>query len=503
MFLIKFSVIYIDFNYEGKPGEKSLRSLDQVSYNDGVNRGKSSFKDSYGNPVEYDTLDQIDAKQASKTSADPNKFKIPGYASGILQPHEVPTRSNFNGETSRSVDDDRIHFIDPLQNSFQNSDKSFQAPSPSLSPPLGSPNNQPILIPRPNIDLQETPQAPVDDPLNHQLNPPKDNNFAAPPSVPLEGPHGKIPQFTLSSNLATPQIPTEGVFIPRPNLDIGETPIDTNRNGPLNQGLLPPGDGSQSTFDTNVPSFSNPSQDGPIIFTEGNVNFAPKPSNGLLPPIDPSVGQNDVNFQNQITTPATVNKFSFGGPTGVLGNAGVILGKIPEKAESALNKFSGSFGGSPGVLGGSSAINNGRQPLPSQIPVTVVQAPAPTLSVPAPTLSAPSANSFQGGFGGPAGVLVNEKFDKTTAQIFSSPSAPTFPTILNNKFSGNVGGANGILGDPISNASPSLQTPTTLAQLPPVISDTTQVTANRGSQKYTGNFGGLPGILLPYDNSKN
>ena len=161
-----------------------------------------------------------------------------------------------------------------------------------------------------------------------------------------------------------------------------------------------------------------------------------------------------------------------------------------------MNKFSGSFGGSSGVLGGPAALNVGRQPSPSQIPVTVVLAPAPTLS-------APSVNNYQGGFGGPAGVLVNEKFDKTSAQVKPttslSPPAPTFPTILNNKFSGNFGGASGV----ISNASPSIQSPTTLAQLPPVISDTTQVTANRGSQKYTGNFGGLPGILLPYDNSKN
>lgn len=101
------AVIYIDFNYEGKPGEgKSLRSLDQVAYQDGVNRARSNLKDSYGNPVEYDTLENIDANKAGK---DKNQFVIPGYASGILQPHEVPARSSdFNVETSRKIDDDKI-----------------------------------------------------------------------------------------------------------------------------------------------------------------------------------------------------------------------------------------------------------------------------------------------------------------------------------------------------------------------------------------------------------
>jgi hypothetical protein len=471
----------------------------------GVSQGRSDFKDSYGNPVtlEYDTLEQIDSKQPSKNPTDPNKFLIPGYASGILESHELPTRSNF-GETSRSIDDDRIHFIDPLQNAFGNSDKRFQTPSTSLSPPSNSANNLPINIPRPNIDLNETPQVPVDDPLNRQLNPPKDNNFAAPqaPSVAIEAPQGKDAQFG------------QGVFIPRPNLDAPETPID-NSNGPLNQGLLPP-TSDKSKENSNFPSFISPNQEGPIVFTDGTINFAPKPSNGLLPPKDPS--PNDISFQGDFsaTTQANGNKFSFGGPSGVLGgtssvpsgssstfggSSGVLggstLNKIPSNTENTVNKFTGSFGGAPGILGGVPTLNN-RQQTPTQIPVTVVVAPEPTSPVLLPPAPPAGNNKFTGSFGGPPGVLVNEKFDKTSA--VQPSAAPTTSTVLSNKFNGGFGGSSGVLGDkPTSSVSPSVQTPTTLAQLPSI----PPVVASRGSQKYTGGFGGLPGVLLPYDNNKN
>lgn len=512
MFLIKFSVIFIDFNYEGKPGEKSLRSLDQVTYQDGVNRGRSNLKDSYGNPVQYDTLEQIDANKPSKDLTDPNKFIIPGYASGILQPHELPTRSNPSVESSRAIDDDRIHFIDPLQNSFQNSDKPFQAPSPSLSTPLGSNDNgqtlSPINIPRPNIDLNESPQAPIDDPLNHVLTPPIDNSFATPqgpsqpqPSFELEAPQSKTPQFAIPQDLTPPQIQGDGqsgVFIPRPNIDVSETPID-NTNGPLNQGLLPPSDAPNTNFVSNVPSFINPSQEGPIVFTD--VLFAPKPSNGLLPPKDPS--PNDVNFQEPTTTafPTTVNKFSFGGSSGVLGNSGTVAGRIPEKVENTVNKFTGSFGGSSGILGGSPASN--------QIPVVVVQAPAPSISNVLESPTTPNVfqplpdavNKYQGGFGGPAGVLVNDQFVASSANKVK-PAAPTTSTNLNNKFDGSFGGVAGVLGEN-KVVEPSVQTPATLVQLPNINNNLPLASKDRGSQKYNGGFGGSAGVLQPYDNSKN
>lgn len=518
-----------------------MRSLERVAYQDGVNRGRSSLKDSYGNPVQYDTLEAIDAKKPSKNLADPNKFIIPGYASGILQPHEVPTRSNDEGEATRKLDDDdRIHFVDPLQNSFQNTNKPFQAPSPSLSAPLGSDtananNQQPIKIPRPNIDSPQTPQAPIDDPLNHPLSPPLNDKSGGaaslPPSFSLQVPTGP-PQVSVTQDLIPPQIPSHdnSVFIPRPNLDISETPID-NSNGPvtLNQGLLPPTDDSVKNFDNTAntflnptantfpnpnavnafPSpntfptpntFSNPNQDGPIEITE--VHFAPKPSNGLVPPKDPS--PNDINFQSPdaqptfasptLPTPTNPNKFSFGASPGILQQAvnkfsGAAQDVISQGVEKVQNRFTGSFGGAPGVLGGKPATSS-----QNQIPVAIVQSPIPSQASPA---SATTANRYQGNFGGAPGVLANNQYSGATQAQATEPIPSIAPPTLAsppNKFTGSFGGPPGGLGGskPLSNP-PTTQT---LTQLPNVNSN---LPKDKIVDKYTGQFGGPAGVLRPND----
>lgn len=503
--------------------------MDQITYQDGINRARSSLKDSYGNPVEYDTLEAVDAKKPSNNKNDPNKFIIPGYASGILQPHEVPTRS-FS-ETPGKIDDDRIHFIDPLNNQYPKDDKTFQTPSPSLSTPLGNDNAnnlQPqtaINIPRPNIDLPETPQTPIDDPLDHvPLNPPRDNAGGS-PSFALEAPNGNqnTQQLPLTQDLIPPQIPNEGqsVFIPRPNLDVQETPID-NSNGPINQGLLPPTDSSSnfnSNSNNNGQSFSNPNQAGPVVFTD--VLFAPKPSNGLVPPKDSL--PNDVQPQGATQTVAaptvaTPNKFSgsFGGAPGVLGGAvdrvvNTVQNKlsgtttIPHFANIGTtvgNKFSGSFGGSSGVLGG--------RPASHQIPVTVVQDPYYRPSPTQNTFTQPpksSNNKYQGNFGGSPGVLVsnNQGGNVTPIQApLTVQDQSVAPTVATDRFSGSFDGTQAVSGsskEPILSQAPTTQT---ITQLPSLNNPYQSTTKESTVQRYTGQFGGAPGILLPYDNnSKN
>lgn len=464
------------------------------------------------------------------------------------------------GELPIKIGDDRIHFVDPLQNAYQNSEKPVPTPSSSLSFPLGTqdeaPTDQtPIIIPKPNLDLPETPQAPIDDPLNHELHPPQDDSSGIPlsstvestgtpvvsstpdaPSFSLETPKGsensqKVP---LTQDLVPPEIPSEGqsVLIPRPNIDVSETPIDEDTNALLNQGLLPPSDtpagfGSPDTpaAKANENTFNNPNQDGPVVITE--VHFAPKPSNGLLPPKDPlpneisssvadfpSSGpfggsQNQPSF-NSVTpkapqpTVASPNRFtgSFGGSSGVLGQPGVNKPQqqIPVQVLPP-NKFTGSFGGAPGVLG------SGARPQINQIPVAIfhdptggnkpLQGPIPTQSVfTQPPKPSTVANKYQGNFGGSPGVLVsNNQYDRvapTQQSTASLPSvAPTFASSVVEKFGADD--ASSTLG----------QTPTTqtLSQLPNLNSD--YPTSSKVVQKYTGNFGGAPGILSPYDNSKN
>jgi len=545
------SVIFIDFNYEGKPGEKSLRSLDQVAYQgESGPRARSSLKDSYGNPIEYDTLEAIDANKPSKNKQDPNSFVIPGYASGILQQHELPTRNAFGGgEGGRKIDDDRIHFIDPLQNNFQGNAKPPTLPAPGLSFPSGNEGNvntSPIDIPKPNIDLPETPQTPINDPLDQELHPPPtvDGQFATPsdlPSVSLEVPHTQhnLPQQPIHQDLVPPQIPSDGqnVIIPRPNLDAAETPID-NSNGPLNQGLLPP---QQNSFDSpgvkaspednnnnnnnynsnpflNPNSNPNPNVNEPVLITE--VHFAPKPSNGLLPPKDPS--PNDISYQQsdfvQTTStppgkftgsfnpaPSAVPSFnqnqpgigsqrpsddgkfqgSFSPP-----NVGVHNQNQPgigSQRPTNDGKYQGSFGGPPGILSSNDAGSAPQQSF--QIPVQILQSPpsnkfgGPTNQQTFNSIQKPSGTApgkFQGSFGGPPGVL--------------SPPQGTFNAKPQQNFAGNQ-------------AAPTVQAPTTQIlpqQRPTISSDSTQSKlSNSAYGKYTGKFGGPPGILSPYDNDKN
>lgn len=534
------SVIFIDFDYQGKPGEKSLRSLDAVSYQDGVvSRSRGSLKDSYGNPVEYDTIAAVDAKLPGKNHKDPNQFIIPGYASGILKAHELPVAE------SRKIEDDRVHFVDPFRNTntFQNSDKPIQAPLSTLFPPgsvFGSVNTQvPIEIPRPNIDANETPVAPIDDPLSHQLAPPQNDLSSGLPSLSLEAPSSNKQRPSVALELIPPQIPSDGesVLIPRPNIDASETPID-NSNGPLNQGLLPPAsnqaDGSNAGTAPTVNPFANTSNDGPVLITE--VHFAPKPSNGLLPPKDPS--PNDVNFQSPDSPPSPTTPTKFDNQPGVIGQAvnrftGTLSGAFDQTVNKAkdstasVSKFTGSFGGAQGVLGTPAAPVNkftgsfgGAQGVlgtpvrqsEQQIPVVILQSPPPTqISFTSTPSKAATVNKYQGSFGGSPGILVSDKESdrvtfpqaQPTIQVPSvAPTAPTSTTAhLDNRFSGSFGGASGVLGDSkpanFNNVQPTQALPT----LPTLSDNLPEPTKSINYQKYTGQFGGAPGVLRPYDNS--
>ena len=235
-------VIFIDFNYNGKSSEKTLRSLDQIHLQDGNIRGRSSYTDSYGNPVAYDSLDDINAQRPSNNKNNPTQYVIPGYASGILDSHEIPSRTSVNDNEGRTSNEDKIHFVDPLnQNSFQ---PFNNVPSTSLTVPDFNSQSPPIEIPRPNIDLAETPISSNGDSLSSNLP-------NAPPStflqVPINQNSNGMPFVTVSPQISN----AEGVEIPRPNLNINEAPIDGSNNL-LNQGLLPPPTSAQPNFNNNI-----------------------------------------------------------------------------------------------------------------------------------------------------------------------------------------------------------------------------------------------------------
>lgn len=519
-----FSVIFIDFNYGGKPGEsKSLRSLDQ--YQDGSNRARSDLKtDSYGNPVtqQYDDLENLNLNSGK------NKFVIPGYASGILGSHE--TLNGAIPEGQRKYDDDRITFVDSYQNTYTNTQNSLFTPSSGLAtPPFGSQpgieNNSPVDIPKPNIDAAETPVTPIEDPLNGPLNPPQQT-----PSPGLSVPVGSGPG--IGSN-------DSPVIIPKPNIGIQETPI-TENDGPVSQGLLPPPENGQGFNGLNtkyspnsindIPLNGNSFQNGPVIITD--VSFAPKPANGLLPPKDPI--PYDVNGDNQNTN----NFGQFGGASGILGGTPAInnvavpsQNNSPPPAPTFNNnnptktsdgKYTGNFGGSPGILGGSPAVplNSGAYKPPqgqfgggqgllsiptqttNQIPVTVIQSPQPNnqykpgQNQQPPTQiaftpgAAPDTGKYSGGFGGAPGVLSSSNTAYTTQKATSQQQFLTnsvVPTVTNS-YQGGFGGPSGIFGNA---PAASVATPVAV-QLD-----------NASSHKHTGLFGGPSGVLTPFDNVKH
>lgn len=490
-FLTFISVIFIDFNYDGKVGEKSQRSLDQVAYEDGSTRARSAYKDSYGNPVSYDNLDDVDSQRPSSNKDKPLMYVIPGYASGILDPSEPLSRSNnFDNQEARKINDDRIHFVDPQSNVFTQNFFNTQ---------------KPINIPRPNLDLSETPVNPINDPLSPEnihlppnalssggfasvSNPPNVESSTFPPIDPKDdplSPHNiHLPPNALASggfaalSFESPYDQTGYAS----ELSQGLTPpvlptnIGFNFNQPkaasvgtfaLDQGLLPPPE--SSTFNqpkiNNQPSTFNNNQDGPVIITDEQTIFAPKPSNGLQPPID-----NSFNFQSRPT------ESSVGTP-------------------SSSTKFTGTFSGS--LDGG---ITNTYAPTTQQsfrdIPVVVLQTPSKV-----------SGNKYQGSFGGAPGVLnADTQFNRATPTQgsflpqFTPSTSSTNAIDRPNRFNTNFGGAPGILGgstvsrNPIPSASTSQST---FTQPPSSIVSSTII--ERAKDKYQGQFGGAPGVLQPFD----
>lgn len=535
-FYCLFSVIYIDFNYEGSRGEKSYRSLDQVAYADTPTQARATLTDSYGNPiVAYDTLDDVDAGRPSKIKAQPFNYVIPGYASGILEENETPTRStNFDNQEARKINDDRIHFVDQQRNIFKqtannpqidNSQSKLPEESnqgvrsrPKLSQGILPPINDPLNAE--NIHLPKDPQksegvpassvqydsskplffnlrAPIDDPLlpeNIHLpnDPQKSEGVPALNSKPLFfNLRAPIDDPLLPQNIQLPSDPqkSEGLAatifqndnsvshgllppIDDPlNTDKIQVPLNSqasegfpsslpkNRNSPID-GLAPPQlpniDSPPPSFNSNpflppaVKNFNHPkvstfnnNNDEPVIITDDQISFAPRPSNGLQPPKDPLQDVN-VNFQAPTVSPSvntpTKPKFSFNSAPTTQQTYQQIPVVVVQSPKVNSNKYKGSFGGSPGILSSNNVQFSGVSP-------TVA---SPQIS---PSTSSVTVNRrFQGGFGGAPGVLDSRNplpSPSTTQNTFTTLSSGNVIAGSNersvNKYQGNFGGPSGVL----------------------------------------------------------
>ncbi|XP_035898899.1 translation initiation factor IF-2-like [Anopheles stephensi] len=212
--------------------------------------------------------------------------------------------------------------------------------------------------------------------------------------------------------------------------------------------------------------------------------------------------------------------------------------------KTTVQKYVGSFGGPPGFLGNQAnlgtAYTKPPQTLAANVPtVAPAQQPpqhfgpahtgpvptSPQPAVPPRPVSVPSVPSVPNKFNGPfVGPPVNQGagIRPTSAPIFTPPAQPVRPVPTSNtfnggnKFTGSFGGAPGILGNqqrPGTNVKPdgsifaSAQPQQQHAQhhqqqqqqqtLPQQFQQPKPVT-----DTFTGSFGGPPGVLRPFDNTK-
>ncbi|KFB35382.1 hypothetical protein ZHAS_00001937 [Anopheles sinensis] len=186
--------------------------------------------------------------------------------------------------------------------------------------------------------------------------------------------------------------------------------------------------------------------------------------------------------------------------------------------QTTPKKYSGSFGGPAGLLGSQQNLGTAytKPPTFASIPVSkpanlipqniaTSQVPIPTPERPAnPVLNAQSAHPVYG----------QQQQQPQTPQ----PARPVGPSLLNggNKFTGSFGGAPGLLGSqqqPGTHVTPggAILPPTAsvggfAAPQAPLVQQPQQFLqpfkpTGTGS-KFSGTFGGPPGVLRPYDNTK-
>ncbi|XP_058460065.1 uncharacterized protein LOC131435846 isoform X2 [Malaya genurostris] len=231
-----------------------------------------------------------------------------------------------------------------------------------------------------------------------------------------------------------------------------------------------------------------------------------------------------------------------------------------QPTQAPTQKYTGSFGGAPGFLGNQQNLGTAyksttsvpsimqkpvsfQPPLPPfnppiQIP-TIINQPAPFQPPPPqptfvqnPQPTKAPGSTYTGGFGF-ANQNPQPQKPRPTIQSFpQQPNAPggsgfnvisnpqqgqTLPTTqrpgqyVGNKFSGSFGGAPGLLGNqkqPGTHVKPDgtilpPSSPVLAVSSSPVVNGPVATKPVSSGGAFTGSFGGPPGILRPFDNVKN
>uniref|UniRef100_A0A1Q3FRA4 Putative vegetative cell wall protein gp1 n=1 Tax=Culex tarsalis TaxID=7177 RepID=A0A1Q3FRA4_CULTA len=523
--------------------------LSNVDLKSPVVQSPSGAKDSYGNPVTPYTelgstgLDSVgfltdvnrDIPQPTKTNQIGNwNFKVPSYASGILEPVHFPPNptTNFGQQqtnayptTTTPPTTTKFQFVagaiiptsDDAQTAF------VQTPLNGLLPPL-FPEEQNVVF-KVEVGTERSPIF-AKDPFGPQLStgqalpfdkPATDFNQGVQPQGPLQIPL-QTPQ--LGQRPVQPQVPQQ---IPqRPQPQQPQQPQVPQRP-PVNQ---------------QVPNYSQQTPQRPQVTQQ--VPQQPRP------------------------TQAPINKFtgSFGGAPGFLGNQqnlGTAYTSTPQPNKPApqapvplpppsapapppthfqptirpnpaptqpVNKFTGSFGGASGFLGNQQNLGTAYkpttpvpatpqrpvafQPPPPPPPQTqvpnIVKPPTPFQPVPQPQRpTAAPGGTYTGTFG----------FQQPQQPQPVRPTAKPPGQYVGNKFTGSFGGAPGLLGNQkqpgthvkpdgtiLPPSAPGVGFTGTQQQPQQVGAGVRPPVQQQGGSTFTGNFGGPPGILRPFDTVK-
>ncbi|XP_052901163.1 uncharacterized protein LOC128307392 [Anopheles moucheti] len=492
----------------------------------------TELRDSYGNPVtpftdlakpELDSvgfLTNVNREANFQSSGQGNKvgsynFKVPSYASGIIEPIGQP---NFGLLPPNPVP------------------STVQVVPPSSTTTVRSPITQPQFLPNAKIpNIEDGKILFAQKPVNGLL----------PPLFPDQLP----PVYDI-------KVGTE-----RSTFFVRDPFVDSVKSTSL-QTLQPP----QSAL---VP-------DGGVGFkTDVNQQtHFPQPNTLTVNRFAGSVAPNAPAFQT--TTKPVVQKYNggFGGPAGFLGNqqnigtayTSTVRPNIPQAIPSTtqpqprpqtiftpqntfsttarpvgkptVQKYVGSFGGAPGFLGNQANIGTAYTKAPQTIAaitptVAPVQQPpsvqhlgtghpGPVQSSTLPqrplSPSVPSvSNNYNGQFNG-APVKQDTGIKPATGSTFTPPLQPVRPVSVansyngGNKFSGSFGGAPGILGNqqrPGTHVKPdgsifsSSQPQLPQQHLQPHQSLPQQLQQTKpATDTFKGSFGGPPGVLRPFDNTK-
>ncbi|XP_021709918.1 extensin [Aedes aegypti] len=519
-------------------------------------------KDSYGNPVTpYADLgstgldsagfipdinrDTLQGFSNNNNQYSHLNFKLPSYASGIIEPVLLPpiASGNFQPPQGQSqfpfhqtttkapttafqfVSNAKIPSVDDGQILFA------QKPLNGLIPPLFPGEQLPVY--KVEVGTERSPIF-VKDPFS---SPSLDKGLTLPydkPPVNFNQGSPQNSQVPLQVPLSLEPLPPQQAHTPQYH----QTPQQPQFH-PSTQSHQPPQQPQFKPTQASVQKFTGSFGGAPgLLGNQQNLGTAytstPKPAQPQAPQTYPTPPPTHfIPTVSQTATPTKApNKFtgSFGGAPGFLGNQqnlGTAYTSTPKPTQQGVpqapssqpttnfspvihhsnptqapNKFTGSFGGAPGFLGNQQNLGTAYKPT-TPIPTTQQRPMSFHPPPPPPPSSAPLYPQTQV----PSIIRPPSPFQPPPQQQQHRPGQ-----YVGNKFSGSFGGAPGLLGNQqkpgthvkpdgsiLPPSGPGITGPSSTAA---VGSTVHRPAAPSSGSTFTGSFGGPPGVLRPFDNVK-